>query len=49
MFERRACRFGAGTFNKFPPEVYPAVEANFVNPCGRSLQHWTLIDFGVPQ
>jgi hypothetical protein len=37
MIERQVCRFGAGTFNKFPPKVYPAIETSFVNLSGRSF------------
>jgi hypothetical protein len=47
--KRRACRFGVGTFNRFPPKVYPAIEVSFVNLPGRCLHRWTLIDFDVPQ
>ncbi|CAH2401713.1 hypothetical protein MES5069_30134 [Mesorhizobium escarrei] len=42
-------RFGGGTFNKFPPKVYPALKASFVNLSGRSPRRWAVIDLGVSQ
>ncbi|MER8439041.1 hypothetical protein NKH36_20560 [Mesorhizobium sp. M1312] len=40
---------GGGTFNKFPPKVYPALKASFVNLSGRSPRRWTVIELGVSQ
>ncbi|ESW93958.1 hypothetical protein X772_00330 [Mesorhizobium sp. LSJC280B00] len=41
--------FGRGTFNKFPPKVYPACRASFVNSFKRSSHRWTLIEPDVRQ
>jgi hypothetical protein len=49
VIDGQACRFGAGTFNKFLPKVYPALKASFVNLSGRSLRRWTVIDLDLPQ
>ncbi|CAH2400256.1 hypothetical protein MES4922_230228 [Mesorhizobium ventifaucium] len=38
---------GGGTFNKFPPKVYPALKASFVNLSGRSPRRWAVIDLDV--